>query len=170
VCTECAQELVALRHGKGLGCPSKWPAVSKSSVKAHDFLNDWLLTVKSRLRPTTWYSYEMVVARINAHLGRYALQSLTPLQIEKFYADLLATGSCKGEELAPKTVRATRMSFYAKRCRMPNASASSSATPQARRIHRSLLAPTNRRGRRTTSWPSSMRCRTIASTRHARCW
>jgi integrase len=88
---------------------SRGSAVSKSSIKVDDFLNDWLLTVKSRLRPTTWYSYEMVVARINAHLGRYTLQSLTPLQIEKFYADLLATGSHKGEELAPKTVRNTHV-------------------------------------------------------------
>jgi Arm DNA-binding domain/Phage integrase, N-terminal SAM-like domain/Phage integrase family len=88
---------------------SRGSAVSKSSMKVDEFLNDWLLTVKSGLRPTTWYSYEMVVTRINAHLGRYSLRSLTPLQIEKFYADLLATGSYKGEELAPKTVRNTHV-------------------------------------------------------------
>ena len=31
------------------------------------------------------------------------------MQIEKFYADLLARGSYKGEELAPKTVRNTHV-------------------------------------------------------------
>lgn len=88
---------------------SRGSVVSKTSVKVDEFLSDWLTNERSRLRPTTWHSYEMAVVRINRQLGRHALQSLTPLQIEKFYTGLLATGSHEGKPLAPKTVRNTHV-------------------------------------------------------------
>src|SRR5688572_16968543 len=86
---------------------SRGSVVSKSSTKVQEFLHDWLETERSRIRATTWHSYDLAVKRINRYLGRYAVQSLTPMQIERFYADLLATGSRDGKELSPKTVRNT---------------------------------------------------------------
>ena len=88
---------------------SRGSVVSRTSIKVDEFLHDWLANEQSRLRPTTWHSYEMIVARINRQLGRHALQSLTPMQIEKFYSGLLATGSHEGKPLAPKTVRNTHV-------------------------------------------------------------
>ena len=83
--------------------------VSKSSVKVDEFLRDWLTNERGRLRPSTWHSYEMAIVRITRQLGRHTLQSLTPMQIEKFYAGLLATGSREGKPLAAKTVRNTHV-------------------------------------------------------------
>lgn len=88
---------------------SRGSVVSKSSVKVDEFLADWLDNERSRLRPTTWHSYEMAVTRITRQLGRYNLQSLTPMQIEKFYSLLLASGGREGKPLAPKTVRNTHV-------------------------------------------------------------
>ena len=88
---------------------SRGSVVSKTSVRVDEFLHDWLANERSRLRLTTLHSYDMIVARINRQLGRHALQSLTPMQIEKFYSSLLATGSNDGKPLAPKTVRNTHV-------------------------------------------------------------
>ena len=88
---------------------AKGSVVSQSTIRVEVFLKDWLLTIRSRLRPTTFYSYEIAVQRISGALGRYQLQSLTPLQIEKFYADELASGGRDGGPLAPKTVRNTHV-------------------------------------------------------------
>ena len=47
----------------------------------------------------------MAVAKIDRRLGRYQLQSLTPMQIERFYVDQLANGRRGGGALSAKTVR-----------------------------------------------------------------
>ncbi len=86
---------------------SRGSVVSKSSIKVREFLHDWLETERSRIRATTWHSYDIAVKRIDRYLGRYPLQALTPMQIEKFYAELLATGSRDGTKLSAKTVRNT---------------------------------------------------------------
>jgi hypothetical protein len=65
--------------------------------------------ITAGLRPTTFHGHEMAVNRINGALGRSQLQALTPLQIEKFYADELASGGHDGRSLAPKTVRDTHV-------------------------------------------------------------
>jgi hypothetical protein len=85
-----------------------------------DYRAEWLVTIRSKLRPTTHHSYA-AVARVCAHLGRYQLQTLTPLQIELFYAEQLASGGRDGAPLAPKTVRNT-MSCCAGRSLTPSAS------------------------------------------------
>lgn len=83
--------------------------VERSAVIVKDYLADWLVTTRSKLRPSTHHSYAMAVDRISARLGHYRLQSLTPLQIERFYTELLESGGRKGKELAPKTVRNTHV-------------------------------------------------------------
>ena len=80
-------------------------AVSRSRITLSQFLNDWLETVKPRVRETTWVSYRMAVERITRQIGAVQLQSLTPLQVEGLYATLLEHGGAGGRALAPKTVR-----------------------------------------------------------------
>jgi integrase len=77
--------------------------VSRSSTRLRDYLDDWLMTQQSRLRETTHHSYVFAVQRVERRLGAVALQSLTPLQIEQFYAELLSAG------LSAKTVRNTHV-------------------------------------------------------------
>jgi integrase len=83
--------------------------VTRSTISVKDYLAEWLVTTKSKLRPSTHHSYAMSVDRIVAHLGRYQLQSLTPLQIERFYAEQLETGGRDRRPLSPKTVRNTHV-------------------------------------------------------------
>jgi integrase len=51
----------------------------------------------------------MASKRLRKHLGKYRLQAITPLQIEKFYADLLDHGKTDGTGLAPKSVKNTHV-------------------------------------------------------------
>jgi integrase len=64
--------------------------------------------VEPRLRPTTWNSYRIATGRITNALGATLVQSLTPLDVERFYASLLA-GSDTSKPLSPKTVRNTHI-------------------------------------------------------------
>jgi hypothetical protein len=78
-------------------------------VSLRAFLHEWLSTQEGRLRPTTKRSYEIAVRRISSHLGHVSMQALTPLQIERFYADLARppAGSTRG--LASKSIRNTHV-------------------------------------------------------------
>jgi integrase len=82
--------------------------VARSSVTVADYLTGWLETVRPRLRPTTWNSYRIAAARVARSLGNTLVQSLTPLEVERFYADLLA-GAEETRPLSPKTVRNTHI-------------------------------------------------------------
>ena len=62
--------------------------VVRSSVTLADYLTDWLETVRPRLRPTTWNSYRIAAERVAKSLGNTLVQSLTPLDVERFCADL----------------------------------------------------------------------------------
>ncbi len=79
--------------------------VARSSMTVSGFLDEWLVTVKPRLRETTWYSYSVAVKRMAKEIGAVKLQAITPLEIEKVYAKLLVSGGQHGQPLAPKTVR-----------------------------------------------------------------
>ncbi|HVA42127.1 MAG TPA: site-specific integrase [Acidimicrobiales bacterium] len=88
-----------------LGAVERGTHVSRSPATLAEYLQEWLVTVKPRLRPTTWYSYALAVARMVAVIGATRLQAVTPLQIERMYAQLLENGGARGQALAPKTVR-----------------------------------------------------------------
>lgn len=79
--------------------------VGRTSMTVGEFLDEWLLTTKPRLRETTWYSYSVAVKRMAKEIGAVKLQAITPLQIEKVYAKLLDSGGHHGQPLAPKTVK-----------------------------------------------------------------
>lgn len=72
-----------------------------TKVTLGEFLTQrWLPGRKLSLRPSTWSSYEVAINRhVLPHLGGVQIQQLSPDRLDRFYADLSATG------LAPKTVR-----------------------------------------------------------------
>ena len=82
-------------------------ALSPSATTLGEFLSGWLDGQASQLKETTWESYRVVVDRVNARIGKVKIQSLTPLEIERFYALLAESGSHRGGPLAPKTIRNT---------------------------------------------------------------
>ena len=73
--------------------------VSKSSMKVDAFLDQWLASQQGRLKASTHHSYVITSKRIRSGLGHVQVQSLTPIQIEKFYADLLDATNAVGVEL-----------------------------------------------------------------------
>ncbi|MGQ0430978.1 MAG: tyrosine-type recombinase/integrase [Microthrixaceae bacterium] len=77
--------------------------------KLADYLDEWLTAVEPRLRGTTASSYRIAVDRIKAGLGAVKLRDLTPLMIERFYADLVREGGKSGDGLSAKTVRNTHV-------------------------------------------------------------
>jgi len=79
--------------------------VARSSATLGAYLDEWLENSRSRLRETSWWSYQLAVRRIAGIIGEVRLQALTPLQIESTYAKLLKSGGQRGRPLAPKTVR-----------------------------------------------------------------
>jgi integrase len=81
--------------------------VSKSTMKVDAFLDEWLASQQGRLKASTHHSYVITSKRIRSGLGHVQVQSLTPIQIEKFYADLLDHGRADGTGLSAKTVRNT---------------------------------------------------------------
>lgn len=71
------------------------------------YLREWLESVRATLRPSTWDSYQTnILSHILPALGTATLQSLTPVRLNAFYADLLESGRVDGRGgLSPKTVR-----------------------------------------------------------------
>jgi integrase len=76
-----------------------------------DYLDEWLVTVQPRLRETTAASYAVSVGRLKNGLGAVRLRDLTPLMIERFYADLTRRGGRHAQGLAPKSVRNTHITL-----------------------------------------------------------
>ena len=74
--------------------------VATSGIRLDAYLDQWLAGQEARLRPSSHHSYVMAGKRLKRHFGRCKLQALTPLQIEKFYADLLNRGGRNGAGLA----------------------------------------------------------------------
>jgi integrase len=96
--------LQEMLHAAGRGT---LPTPARVSLRV--FLHEWLSTQDGRLRPTTKRSYEVAVRRICSHLGHVSLQALTPLQIERFYADLARPPRSGTRSLAPKSIRNTHV-------------------------------------------------------------
>ena len=71
-------------------------------------VDEWLPAIRASVRPTTHDHYaRMVRANVVPRIGDVPLQTLSPPQLNAFYADLLLGGrrSPAGAPLAPKTVR-----------------------------------------------------------------
>lgn len=78
-------------------------AVDPQSVS--EWIDRWLVTIASKIRPSTLRDYRMDLGRVKDRLGHVKLQELRPLDVEEFYASLLVSGRRYGGGLAPKTVR-----------------------------------------------------------------
>jgi integrase len=83
--------------------------VAPSRLTVTSFLiNEWLPTIRTSIRHTTWDSYSRTIAlHITPHVGNLPLQALTPARINRLYSDLLDGGRLNrgGGALSPKTVR-----------------------------------------------------------------
>lgn len=68
--------------------------------KVRQFLEEWLVSIKSSVRPKTYVTYEgLVRLHISPALGKQRLIALTPEQLHRFYNERLAAG------LSPQSVR-----------------------------------------------------------------
>ncbi|MBC7316491.1 MAG: site-specific integrase, partial [Chloroflexi bacterium] len=86
---EVAQKLDALKaQAKG----GRLPDAGKMTVGG--FMAHWLEQTQARVRPKTFYDYE-IIARLHIvpHVGHLRLSRLTPLRIARLYADLSKTQS-----------------------------------------------------------------------------
>ena len=74
---------------------------------AEYLLNEWLPLAEADLRHSTYDSYRRnVELHVVPRIGSTALQKLRPVDLTKFYAELLRNGRRNGQGgLAPKTVR-----------------------------------------------------------------
>jgi integrase len=73
------------------------------------FLEEWLAAIEPQLRPSTFASYRMMVAKhIRPRLGSVKLQKLSALKLNAAYAAMLRDGVLHATEqrgLSPRTVR-----------------------------------------------------------------
>jgi integrase len=83
----------------------------KGSQRLGDYLAEWIVTVRPRLRETTFNGYQMAVDRVTAGLGAVRMDDLTPLAIERFYAELLKTGGRREQGLSAKSVGNTHVAL-----------------------------------------------------------
>jgi integrase len=67
------------------------PIVSNNQNVAQ-YLQSWLKSVKSSVRPRTYESYDLNVRRLTPLLGKRRLNQMTPAIVEAAYADLAASG------------------------------------------------------------------------------
>jgi integrase len=73
--------------------------VEPAKLTVRGFLEDeWLPAVRASLRPLTYESYELNIARVATSLGSVRLQQLTPAMLNRLYGEL-------GERLSPRSVR-----------------------------------------------------------------
>ena len=61
--------------------------------RLRDYLPRWLETQRHRLRPRVWMRYEQIVRlNLTPGIGNVQLARLTPMQVQRFYADVVASG------------------------------------------------------------------------------
>lgn len=85
---EAADKLTDLLHRRAMGILE--PA---SRVTFGDFAARWLEANRSTVRLTTWATYERYLRiHVVPRIGRIPVKLLTPLDLQRLYADLLADG------------------------------------------------------------------------------
>jgi len=92
---------------KALSAHERGRLVLRTRRTLGDFLNEWHLSARTSLRPSTWSSYRTYLdAYVLPVIGESALQDLTPQRLNLLYGHLLDKGRAKTKGgLAPKTVR-----------------------------------------------------------------
>jgi integrase len=84
---EARQRLEDAKHARRGGRIS---AITNQTLG--DFLDHWLATIKSTVRPTTYASYDLNVRRAKRFMGEYTLESLKPADIQQWYMQLSNEG------------------------------------------------------------------------------
>jgi integrase len=100
--------LTRLLNEKDSGAP-----VVPSQETVGQYLTRWLdVAAKPRLRPQTHTEYQRIIENdITPHIGRRRLVKLSPMDVQRLYADLLAgrrgtnAGTRQGRALSPRSVR-----------------------------------------------------------------
>ena len=67
------------------------PIVSNNQ-SVSQYMQSWLISVKSSVRPRTYESYDLNVRRLTPLIGKRRLNQLTPAVVESGYAELAASG------------------------------------------------------------------------------
>jgi len=74
--------------------------IPSEQLKVGRYLQEWLRSIKSTVRASTWARYEQLIRiHVLPTLGTVVLARLEPRHVQRLYADCLAQG------LAPATVR-----------------------------------------------------------------
>lgn len=89
--------------------------ISKVNMTLEEFMKEWLeVYIEPNLERTTIKGYKMnVYTYIIPNIGKIQLQKLKSIHIQKFYNDLLATPTRKGNARSPKTIRNIHMNLCA---------------------------------------------------------
>jgi integrase len=85
--------------------------VEPSKATLGKFLRDWLDGRKKSIRPSTWHGYDKIVrCYVAPAIGSYPLQKVTPVILNKLYADLQVNGRRGGKgALSGRTARGVHM-------------------------------------------------------------
>lgn len=84
---DVAEKLVRLQRDQQLGIE---PGDDRLFVR--DYLKRWLAASKATVRPRTYDSYVLNVARAHDHIGAHRLAALKPIHVQTCYAALLGRG------------------------------------------------------------------------------
>jgi integrase len=83
--------------------------VEPAKITVRSFLEDeWLPAIRASLRPSTYESYELNVARAVESIGPVRLQQLTPAMLNRLYGELGRTRKVDGKERPPLSARSRR--------------------------------------------------------------
>jgi integrase len=83
---------VAAKLTEALAEQQKGIPIVSSSQSVSQYLQSWLKSVKSSVRPRSYESYDLNVRRVTPLLGKRRLNQLTPAAVEGAYADLAESG------------------------------------------------------------------------------
>ena len=83
---------VAAKMTEALADRQKGIPIVSNNMTVAEYLQSWLKSVKSSVRPRTYESYDLNVRRLTPLLGKRRLNQLTPAIVESAYADLAASG------------------------------------------------------------------------------
>ena len=88
-----------------LGEAQKGTVVVSTRQTLGDYLESWLASVRSSLRPSTWDQYQNVLrCWVIPRIGHLRLDAVDPAALQNLYTGLSATGSRQGTGLAPSSV------------------------------------------------------------------
>jgi integrase len=83
---------VAAKLAEALTDQHKGIPIVTSNQSVSQYLDGWLKSVKSSVRPRTYESYDLNVRRLTPLIGKRRLNQLSPAIVERVYSDLAEAG------------------------------------------------------------------------------